>query len=260
MLKDINGKTDITFYNESIINNIDELFEQCRFTCDLSSAEVIGFVKFNPFLKGDNRYRNILDRNSWYPIVAVGNDLSVTILNMKPTHIGLFSNIVAVNPHNRDFDQIKNTEPRVKKYWNKKQAEQKANEEYLIELEINLKKERERSSKVHDKLGNQPTRSGDVSAVLKKHMKEDKFFRRMKKNNNQSFLLTDISYRLELIHFFENNRTEHERSYDYNCRDYRHKARLIELKDKIEQTIKIEAQVSFSNVFKKIKESFLSIF
>lgn len=239
MLKDINGKTDLTFFNNEPITNIDELFNECRLFFSFSNKKIIGFAKFRPFLNTDNRYCNIMDRDLWYPITSVCAGLSIKIVNIQPLHIGLFSHIVPVDPKNKSFNQIKNTNPKAKKYWKRKIKEKEKNEKYLIDLEEKSIKDAKRKEILINTIGEKVPRIPELNHIIKDDITEILFLKKIKEKSNVDFknlVLEDLYYRLRLIDFLEIKNIENDSIFKYYVfRDVKYKDKLLHIKDKINE-------------------------
>jgi len=240
MLTDINGKSELTFFDGTVINNIEELFESVRYRYNLADNNIIGFVKFNSFLYSDNRFCNHLDRNSWYPITNVSHDLYIQLIGVNKTHFGLFDTIVAVNPNNKKIKHIKDTKPRVVKYWARKVKEKNEIITSRIKLEKKRKNLNDSLTTLISDLGTKPSRKATLTSYLKGNFKEERLFLKMKDSKWKSEIVADIQYRLKAIKTSQSIGYGTDLYYLFPSVDNKYKSALLALKYKIENPTVIE--------------------
>lgn len=251
MLKDINGKTGLTFWDGDVINDIEEIKERLNYRYNLNEMNIIGFAKFNPFLDGDNRFCNHLDRNSWYPITSVSYDLYIQLVGVNKTHLGLFSSVVAIDDFKHLFKDIKETKPRVIKYWAKKTREKNAMIADRIKRDIDRETLEAELNKLTTSLGNKASRKGTLTSYLKNNFTEERLFEKMEDPKWKAEIIADIDYRLKTIDVSESLKYGSELHYLFPSINNKYKKSLTILKHKIDNPIS-------SNNSQKIKVGFFS--
>lgn len=268
MLKDINGQENLTFYDGSIINNIDDILENLSFRYNLDELNIIGFVKFEPFIKTDNRFCNYLDHKSWYPIIKKKCEpFFLKIPFISETHFGLFSHIVAINEESEKyFTNFKKTNPRIKKYWNKKNKEQRLHEEYIQRMYIRIEKEKKETSLLKKELGRKPKRNAFLTSYLNDNLESKVFFNKLKDESLKNNVIKDIEFRLKSIEIsLRLKKNKSNLFHSFSKKDNRYEDQLNRLLDQIKNIqeisfIKETVEEKKDNYFKHLINKFTMIF
>lgn len=268
MLKDINGQDNLTFYDGSIINNIDDILENLSFRYNLDELNIIGFVKFEPFIKTDNRFCNYLDHKSWYPIIKKKCEpFFLKIPFISETHFGLFSHIVAINEESEKyFTNFKNTNPRIKKYWNRKKKEQRNHEEYIQRMYIRIEKEKKELSLLKKELGRKPKRNAFLTSYLNNNLESKNFFNKLNDEKVKNQVIKDIEFRLKSIEISLRLKTnKSDLFHSFSKKDNRYEDQLNYLLSQIKNNkekpfIKEIIEVKKDNFFHHLIKKFTTFF
>jgi len=237
MIKDINGNNVV----DGNLKNIKDLYEAAILDPNLKYDDIIGFGKYKPFLKTDNRYSNQLCTGCWYPIISVCKDkaLHVLIEGNHKAHIGIFQHIVSVNNNNELFSKITNDNPKVAKYFTKKQIEEDEQAKYSKELAFRVAEENKEKIKLNELRGEKIPRVTELTTYLRTTFKDinlkDKatFFQSLQSPLLREQVLKDINYRLTTIEILKNIPNSKSYYYYFNKGDTTHEHGLRELKKNI---------------------------
>jgi hypothetical protein len=239
MIKNINGK-EVSFKDREL-ETIEDLYELTSYTSSCKKEKIIGFARFKPFLDNDNRFCNQLFKNVWYPVLSTdtSRDLYLQIEGVAQTHLGLFDDVVAVKGHEKKFSKLTNDNPRVAKYFNKKQKEKNANEKYLTELHSRLEKEELEKKAFQKERGNVVHRKPELTQYLRNSYKEEKLdakgalFEKAKNPEYKKRILNDITYRLKNVEIFKSLDRDKNYYYFFDNGDKNHEKQLTNLKEEI---------------------------
>lgn len=238
MLKNINNKPVPKSINNKEIT-IDYLMENAVFSYSQEDLKnIIGFARFNPVLKSDQRFRNQLIRGSWYPIEKMSNEEHgfFNLVGYKKSHFSLFDQIVALPNHEDKFEDLKLTLPKVKKYWNDKLKEYEKLKKEQEELEEKIKKENKEYKEIKNKLGRQPDKILYVNRYLRKKIKESELFKILLLDENlRNKFKKDLDFRLKRIELFNSiPKDKYFRYYFHNNFEIKNIHKLKRIKNKIE--------------------------
>jgi hypothetical protein len=259
MIKDINGK-EVTSQDKTLVD-IEELYDRTSYTTRLEKNEIIGFAKFKPFLDYDNRFINQLIRGAWYPIenIKPERDMYIQLDCVAETHLGLFESVVAVEGQEHKFKHLTNENPRVVKYFNKKQKEKDEHDNYHVEMAARFAAEKIEKNEIKEKRGVFVKRNYKLSVYINASRKnpniehKEALFKTMTCPETLKAVLKDIDYRLKTVALLKD--IPYEKSYYdfFNKGDRKHENNLNIIKEEI-LAFDFNNEKSF-NIFKDEKPS-----
>lgn len=260
MLRNINGeKLPDTVYGEKLENeeDLESLFESVSYEIS-NRKKIIGFARFNPYIKGDDRFKNRLSRNHWYAITSVKGNF-IKLKNINDTHFGLFDNIIAIKGKEYKFENLKKGVPHVDKYWKRKEAEKKEIDLYLEKLyernrldNLEHKRKKELAKK---EFGVKVKRVAILTNFINGKYNKYNFFEKLKKEPLfKRRINKDLNYRInkvEKLSTFKERGVELSKKYYKDYNDIENIEKLKELRAFID-----DFDFKNKDSFKKLKNKF----
>lgn len=258
MIKDINNQSVYTANGK--IEDLETLFIASLANVE-DESKIIGFAKYHPFLNTDHRFRQQLEINCWYPIMAIKKE-DIFLEGYKAAHYGLFQNLVALEAHKDKFSHLViEDNPRVERYWNRKKEESKKYNENLEELYKKTNKEKEEFKEIKTFLlehtsGKPVKRKTIITDFIKNRVSKEELLNKIKSNDFlKEEVLNDIEYRIKRVNTLANLDKDHifyEELLSYT--DKRGLNKLKEIKEEILKLSNIVENKEDLGVIKKIKE------
>lgn len=239
MLKDINGKPIFEKRSNKQITTIDYLKDFVSYTNSLEDLEkIIGFARYNPNDNTNRNFRNKLLTGVWYPILKFDEKRHghFELLGYNVSHYGLFDSIVALPEHKNKFNGILETDPRVKKYREKKRKEDIEREEFRKKREKENEEEEREYKILKKELGSQPPKQPELNEYLRKKKKKSEFFSLLMKDENlRERVKKDLNFRIKKREIYKSIDSNKLFSYEfYNNFDKNYYTKMKKLKNVIE--------------------------
>lgn len=251
MVRDINDQIVTTAVGN--VNNINQLYDIVSTMKDLKEKDIIGFAKFDPFLNHDKRFKNILCKGSWYPVVAVSDnpeDLTIQLHNMEDTELSLFESIVPVSGQEALFDKLKSDNSTVQEYFKVKEKEAIELEKQKDALFSEVETEEQEYERLNKLRGQKARRQDVLSKFLKNKLTKEDFFFELTNPKLRDKVMKDINYRLKTIEIAKDIPPTKSYYFKFKGCDSRDEIRLNTLKAEIKD-FNFDCEKAFKEKFPK---------
>ena len=216
MLKDINGKPIFEKRSNKQITTIDYLKDYVSYTNSAEDLEkIIGFARYNPHDNTNRNFRNKLLTGVWYPILKFDEKRHghFKLLGYNVSHYGLFDSIVALPEHKDKFNDILETNPRIKKYREKKRKEAIELEESRRESLKIMEQEYKEYKIIKKDLGYEPKKQPELNEYLRKKLKQSELFSLLIKDEKlRERVKKDLNFRIKKREIYKSTK---DKGYSY---------------------------------------------